>query len=164
MAGDIEICPGSRARCCKCNKRFRRNTDQVICTGCDWKFHKKCLNVVLTNSTCDICLPSQATENIINSIDNSAELRNVNGKPGLSILHQNLRDLFGKVDQIQESLVKHSVNIFGVTETFLINSTLSSFVKIRGIHYTVEIVQQVLEEVLVYTLTTTHLMIWKKTI
>ena len=80
LAGDIETCPGPRARCCKCNKCFRRNIDHVICIGCDGKFHKICLNVVLTNNTCDICLPSQATENIMNSIDNSAELRNLTGK------------------------------------------------------------------------------------
>ena len=36
LSGDIELCPGPRSRCGKCEKCFRKNSDQVICSG-----HKK---------------------------------------------------------------------------------------------------------------------------
>ena len=40
-AGDVELCPGSRARCNKCRNCFRKNTDQRYCLGCNELFQRK---------------------------------------------------------------------------------------------------------------------------
>ena len=55
---------------------------------------------------------------------------------GLKLVHQNIRGIFGKKDEIIDILNSFSINIFGVTETFLTERIPTSFLKITG--YTLE--------------------------
>ena len=133
LSGDIEVCPGPRARCIECEKCFRRNTDQRTCSGCSVKFHDKCLNLVSGVFTCNACTPQRQPNHEANPMKRSLkELESLCRLPGLKMIHQNIRGLFGKKDQIHDILATFSVNIFGITELFLTQDIPSSFVEIPG--------------------------------
>ena len=49
-----------------------------------------------------------------------------------TIVHQNIRGLFGKKDLLTEYIVKNNFKLFAVTETLLNSSTPSAFVNCNG--------------------------------
>ena len=61
-----------------------------------------------------------------------SELESLCRLPGLKMIHQNIRGLFGKKDHIHDILSAFSINIFAVTELFLTQDIPSSFVDIPG--------------------------------
>ena len=131
LSGDIEICPGPRARCVKCTKCFRRNIDQRLCTGCNKNFHERCLSLV--PGTCNTCKQNNVPEpNTVPIKRSLKELKSLCQLKGLKVVHQNIRGLFRNRDEIIDILNNFSINIFGVTETFLTPIFPSSFLKITG--------------------------------
>ena len=73
---------------------------------------------------------------------------------GLYIGHQNIRGLAGKIDLLSLLIHESGFNLFGVTETFMTESTPTLLVNIDGFIYERKD-RVLLEEVLVYTLTIT---------
>ena len=133
LSGDIEVCPGPRARCTKCEKCFRRNTDQRSCINCHLKHHERCLSLVSGVLTCETCLLLEKNnQNEIPTQRWLPELFDLCKLPGLKLLHQNIRGLFGKKDELQNIILNHNIDIFGVTELFLTEDIPSNFVKIPG--------------------------------
>ena len=58
-----------------------------------------------------------------------------NNNKGIHIAHQNVRGLFTKRDIIADFLNQNNVNIFGITETLLTTTLLSSFVFVDGYNF-----------------------------
>ena len=54
---------------------------------------------------------------------------------GIQIAHQNVRGLFSKRDDVADFINQNNVNIFGVTETLLTTTLLSSFVFVDGYNF-----------------------------
>ncbi len=100
LAGDVELCPGPRVRCCECTKCFRRNTDKTLCTVCSKVFHLRCLNADI----CRSCSTNGADvirsegQDIREEEYRLPELESLSNTRGFKILHQNIRGLFGKKD------------------------------------------------------------------
>jgi hypothetical protein len=82
--------------------------------------------------TCDTCLfLKNNNQNEIPTQRSLPELFDLCKLPGLKLLHQN-RGLFGKKDELQNIILNHNIDIFGVTELFLTENIPSDFVKIPG--------------------------------
>ena len=111
LAGDVELCPGPRSRCQKCEKCFRRNTDKVPCAKCMEIFHRKCIYVEnRVDFICNFCLhqdqPLNSTDDVRYSVK---ELESLSQFSGLKIVHQNIRGLFRKVGEISNLLFSYTI-------------------------------------------------------
>ena len=133
LAGDIETCPGPRARCTHCSRCFRRNIDKRTCVNCKKVFHKKCLNDENIGLVCLQCQPFLTVDTQTTPVTYTLnELESLYHQKGLKVVHQNVRGLFSKKDELYNILKQYPVDIFGVTESFLSVCIPTSFLKITG--------------------------------
>ena len=118
-------------------KRFHRNIDQRSCSVCHKKFHQECLENDINNIICKTCKQSSTPNpNPVSTKRSIKELECLCHQKGLKLVHQNVRGIFGKKDEIIDILNSFSINIFGVTETVLTERIPTNFLKITG--YTLE--------------------------
>ena len=58
-----------------------------------------------------------------------------NNNKGIHVAHQNVRGLFSKKDAVADFINQNNINIFGITETLLTTTLLSSFVFVDGYNF-----------------------------
>ena len=107
LCGDIETFPGPSIKCCSCAKTVRKNQNRATCMQCKETLHLKCLTNDLNKARCLSCLTKHDLErpnedadiqNTTNDANAEAhyvlpQLDELHNKPGLKILHQNIRGL-----------------------------------------------------------------------
>ncbi len=107
LCGDVEACPGPSIKCCSCDKTVRKNQCRATCVHCQKILHLKCLTKDLNECCCLLCLTKDHLNTLnevadiqINANDASSnsqydipELAELKKKPGLKILHQNIKGL-----------------------------------------------------------------------
>ena len=88
--------------------------------------------MTLNDPTCRICSSVDINSDKESLSGEAPELSKLTEQPGFKIFHQNVRGLYGTKDEISNILSKNSINIFGVTETFLTVNQLTTSVEIPG--------------------------------
>eukprot|EP00794_Sanderia_malayensis_P006539 gene6539-7278_t len=134
LCGDVELCPGPTIKCCSCAKAVRKNQSRATCVQCQEKLHLKCLSNDLNEARCLSCLSKHDLEipNEVADIRNTTndenadtqyvlpELAELQDKPGLKILHQNIRGLLSHKHNICHLLESFkNINILSLSETHL---------------------------------------------
>ena len=134
LCGDVETCPGPSIKCCSCAKTVRKNQSRATCVHCRKTLHLKCLTKDLNERCCLSCLTkvNRNTPNEVTDIQNNGngansntyydlpELAELQKKPGLKILHQNIRGLLlhkYSICHLLESFKK--INVLSLSETHL---------------------------------------------
>ena len=160
LAGDVSENPGpTKDLCGLCSKICRRNQKAIQCDECDTWYHAKCMDMSNTeyanlcnpSSTwsCTNCLfpmaPDICTEDVSSSstdLQDTPEEHNIRSPMqcqtmpkllrGLRIGHLNVNRLYNKLDQIKELLTELSLDILGISETWLTADILNNDLHIQG--------------------------------
>ena len=160
LAGDVSENPGpTKDLCGLCSKICRRNQKAIQCDECDTWYHAKCMDMSNTeyanlcnpSSTwsCTNCLfpmaPNICTEDVSSSstdLQYTPEEHNIRSPMqcqtmpkllrGLRIGHLNVNRLYNKLDQIKELLTELSLDILGISETWLTADILNNELHIQG--------------------------------
>ena len=140
LCGDVLQNPGpATLKCFKCSKTIRKNQGRTTWVGCTQPYHLKCLSAEFEySSKCDMRFnnakdPMPHEDLIKTAIHGFAELSEAVNQRGLKFLHQNIRSLRGKMDELN-ILVSHCPNlhILAFTETWLDNSISDGEVCLPG--------------------------------
>ena len=140
LCGDVLQNPGPvTLKCLKCSKTIRKNQGIATYVVCTQPYHLKCLSAEFEySSKCDMCFnnakdPMPHEDLIETAIHGFAELSEAVNQRGLKFLHQNIRSLRGKMDELN-ILVSHcpKLHILAFTETWLDNSISDGEVSLPG--------------------------------
>ena len=63
---------------------------------------------------------------------NNSEFKTLISKKGIKFCHQNIRALYGKIDEVQEILLSYNFDIFSLSETSISEDFYNAFFNIRG--------------------------------
>ena len=140
LCNDVALNPGPMAKktCNACFKTIRKNQAKANCSECSCIYHLKCIGADFeTSRTCSLCSPpSPSLDSNISISDNEIipPLLNISMNRGLKCIHQNIRSLSGKVDElcivINDS--KSGIHIIAITETWLDEKIEDAEVDIPG--------------------------------
>ena len=134
LCGDVLQNPGpKRIQCLNCHKTIRKNQGRADCSDCLQSYHLKCLGADFETSKkrslCSVREMDTGNESGDDCIDFNiaAELREATKLRGLKFIHQNIRSIREKLDELN-ILVSQCPNlhILAFTETWLIITTLQT--------------------------------------
>ena len=139
LSGDIQMNPGPtrsvKDPCPVCSKGCR--TKAILCDSCDSWYHTKCIGMQMSEYEalgklsarweCIRCLfpntfADQSIGETIGNIACEAEGQEYvfpKLKRGLKIAHLNVNRLYNKLDSVKELLQQTSLDVFGLSETWL---------------------------------------------
>ena len=135
QCNDISLNPGPvRKTCAGCFKIFKRNQAGVSCIECLSDYHLKCAGAAFENNkTCRLCFVPQADptyqhfadtkSDLVNSLENVVKCR------GLKCVHQNIRSLLYKIDEVRQIMCDLKN---GLTESWLNSSIKDEEIGISG--------------------------------
>ena len=63
---------------------------------------------------------------------NNSEFKTLISKKGIKFCHQNIRGLYGKIDEVREILLSYNFDIFSLSETSISEDFHNAFFDIRG--------------------------------
>ena len=129
LRGDVALNPGpvAHVQCSKCLKSIRKNQGLVNCTVCTQPYHLKCVDAEFESSKrCIFCNLGPTT--IVQGEENSTriDIKQLSGLAeslkvrGLKFIHQNIRSLRGKLDELNIMLAYcPNLHVLAFTETWL---------------------------------------------
>ena len=141
LAGDVSLNPGPvEITCAFCFKSFKKNQAQLRCCECDCDCHLNCVGSEFEFSkTCRLCsspqlIPLGENREEIGNSDLIASLEDVVKLRGLKCVHQNIRSLVKKVDEIRYiiSKLKSGIHVLTLTESWLSSSITDAEISIPG--------------------------------
>ena len=140
LCNDVALNPGPMAKktCNACFKTIRKNQAEANCSECSCIYHLKCIGADFeTTRTCSLCSPPSASlDSNISISDNEIipPLLNISMNRGLKCIHQNIRSLSGKVDELRVVIndSKSGIHIIAITETWLDKKIEDAEVDIPG--------------------------------
>ena len=140
LCNDVALNPGPMAKktCNACFKTIRKNQAEANCSKCSYIYHLKCIGADFeTTRTCSLCSPpSPSLDSNISISDNEIipPLLNISMNRGLNCIHQNIRSLSGKVDELRVVIndSKSGIHIIAITETWLDKKIEDAEVDILG--------------------------------
>ena len=144
MCDDVASNPGPPKVCCaRCFKLVKKNQVLASCKECYANFNLKCIGAEFElNKTCRLCsIPQVSRQNSQDFQQEETifirELKNIASLQGLKCVHQNIRNLLNKLDEIRYIIntLKSRIHLILFTETWLNSSVLDEEVSIPG--YTV---------------------------
>ena len=140
LCNDVALNPGPPKICCAgCFKLVKKNQVLASCKECYANFHLKCIGAEFEhNKTCRLCSIPQFSQNSQDFQDDETiftrDLKNVDSLRGLKCVHQNIRNLSNKLDEIRciVNTLNSGIHLISFTETWLNNSVLDEEVSIPG--------------------------------
>lgn len=138
--GDVLQNPGPvRIQCFNCHKTIRKNQGRADCSDCLQSYHLKCLGVDFeTSKKCSLCSVKgmdsggesgvECTDfNIATELHEAIKLR------GLKFIHQNIRSIRGKLDELNILISQcPNLHILAFTETWLDNGIADGEISLPG--------------------------------
>ena len=124
MCNDISLNPGPANVCSSCIKAVKSNQPRTFCKHCNLIFHLKCVGLQFESTqSCYLC--STSTDPIT-VCDNMTvrflpkSLKNITWVQGLKVIHQNIRGLVGKIDELRLIIAefKAEIHILTLSETW----------------------------------------------
>lgn len=139
MYGDISLNPGPAVPCPSCLKTIRKNQSYAQCSTCQKRFHLKCFGADFdSNMECSQCtiqnlLPNEAEENHVEAFL-PPKLTDIPKTRGFKILHQNIRSLLGKIDELRLifSELHSGIHLLTFSETWAHKDITDSELDIPG--------------------------------
>ena len=129
LCNDISLNPGpSRLSCILCAKNIRENQASIQCRSCHRDFHLKCIGSEFDEShICNLCsVPAGKDTDSTRDKDNEERLlpkilKDMSKTRGMKLIHQNVRSLTGKIDELRFILSKLSsqVHLLTLSETWV---------------------------------------------
>ena len=112
LAGDLELNPGPpgppvRGLCGVCMKTTRRNQSSAECSACLKPIHLKCFGPDLESvKSCSLCAArnhpaSDSKDSLDDSLFLPQKLKVIPTIKGFKIIHQNIRSLSGRIDELR---------------------------------------------------------------
>ena len=141
LCDDVASNPGPPKVCCAgCFKLVKKNQVLASCKECYANFNLKCIGAEFElNKTCRLCsIPQVSRQNSQDFQQEETifirELKNVASLRGLKCVHQNIRNLLNKLDEIRYIIntLKSRIHLILFTETWLNSSVLDEEVSIPG--------------------------------
>lgn len=142
LCNDISTNPGPVANgqiCSSYLKSIKRNQSRLQCSICRMSFHLKCLdeNYELSK-TCRFC--STLRNELVDPCSNddagfSPKLAEIIKQRGLRIIHQNIRSVTQKINELRNLVVnelKSEIHIIALTETWASEQILDGEIEIPG--------------------------------
>ena len=140
LCGDVLQNPGPvRIQCFNCHKTIRKNQGRADCSDCLQSYHLKCLGVDFeTSKKCFLCSVKgmdsggesgvECTDfNIATELHEAIKLR------GLKFIHQNIRSIRGKLDELNILISQcPNLHILAFTETWLDNGIADGEISLPG--------------------------------
>ena len=140
LCGDVLQNPGPvRIQCFNCHKTIRKNQGRADCSDCLQSYHLKCLGVDFeTSKKCSLCSVKgmdsggesgvECTDfNIATELHEAIKLR------GLKFIHQNIRSIRGKLDELNILISQcPNLHILAFTETWLDNGIADGEISLPG--------------------------------
>ncbi|CAB4026053.1 Hypothetical predicted protein [Paramuricea clavata] len=142
VCNDIDLNPGPANEtlvCTACLKPIGKNQPRAECLRCKSVNHLKCLESSFDiNRTCKQCFVGM-NGNINNDNDDycsqvTTEMNDIFRGSGVKIVHQNIRSLLPKIDELRLliSSVQSKIDLFTLSETWLTDDVADSEVSIEG--------------------------------
>ena len=106
LCNDVSLNPGPASLACpKCLKTIKKTQSQLQCVHCDKFFHLRCLGSEYESlRMCSLCSTVPLNESV-GSDDSQCFLpdilKNMTETRGLKIVHQNIRSLLNKIDELR---------------------------------------------------------------
>ena len=120
-------------------KTIRKNQGKVICPECNRPYHLKCLDLEFeANMKCSPwCIKNEdcfeQAGNIEMDLRLFSKIVEAMKLRGLKFVHQNIRSLYGKFDQLQILIAQCSnLHVIALTETWLRGNTVDSEISLPG--------------------------------
>ena len=66
---------------------------------------------------------------------NNSEFKTLISKKGINFFHQNIRGLYGKIDEVRERLLSYNFDIFSLSENYISEDYHNTFFDIRGYNF-----------------------------
>ena len=142
MCNDIDLNPGPANEslvCTACLKLINKNQPRAECLGCKSVHHLKCLESSFDiNRTCKQCFVEM--NGLINNDNDdycsqvAMEMKDICRGSGVKIVHQNIRSLLSKIDELRLviSSVQSKIDVITLSETWLTDDVCDSEVSIEG--------------------------------
>ena len=141
LCNDVALNLGPPKVCCAgCFKLVKKNQVLASCKECYANFNLKCIGAEFElNKTCRLCsIPQVSRQNSQDFQQEETifirELKNIASLQGLKCVHQNIRNLLNKLDEIRYIIntLKSRIHLILFTETWLNSSVLDEEVSIPG--------------------------------
>ena len=141
LCNDISLNLGpSCLRCAKCVKIIRKNQARTQCIICHDDFHLKCLGSLFeTTQSCGSCsVPPSSMDMEVDSDDVEMFipqiLREMTKARGMKFIHQNIRSLLGKIDELRlfVSELSSEIHLLTLSETWVHENVTDAELDIVG--------------------------------
>ena len=141
LCNDISLNPGPpRLSCPKCVQTIKKNQARTQCTSCHLDFHLKCLDSHFeTTRSCSLCsVPSVPVNREDGSDDINSFLpkilNDMTKARGMKFIHQNVRSLLGKIDELRLiiSELNSEIHLLTLSETWLHKDITDAELQIAG--------------------------------